>query len=755
MMTPKPPRTKCPMKSTITSSFDVGQLAYEDRDEPVPAVTDGSQSEVKVKPVPRPRSRIQPKSQCNNNNNDTVDYADTTSNTTSVVSSQLSEYPADYKTPLPVRPPPPRPPRSKCLISRKPTIDRGNHYMTSVSEPTNPAVNSERTQSPAPRPERPPPPSISYSSSSTMTLKSESDSDEGLQSSSPHISFVPQSPVSPALSNEEVNLCGTYSTTATERPAVPPRPGQSSLVRSDSLGGTSSPQTRPPPPSFFPPPPPELEEPEDTDVLPEDVDKMSLGRPTAGYQTGHYSPHQQTTEDAENPAVNSERTQSPAPRPERPPPPSISYSSSSTMTLKSESDSDEGLQSSSPHISFVPQSPVSPALSNEEVNLCGTYSTTATERPAVPPRPGQSSLVRSDSLGGTSSPQTRPPPPSFSPPPPPEPEEPEEPSDTMYSEIEHRPYLDVLPEDVDKMSLGRPTAGYQTGHYSPHQQTTEDAEDINGLLRWLKRVSKYDGMASSVYGLSIEEEIRSLSQRAVNVRKALRLYNLLMMKRKESLRDLVTEFSSISDSLDKMKKKGKSMDIAGGTTGAIGGVTAVLGIAFAPATLGASLIATAVGVGMVASAGGIGARSAMAKKKIVNRMTVEKLVYDYKGNVVDLEHCLGFILSGMNELQRHDIARLQRAGAQPDSLKMAHLSQFVLKNNTTKDRGTSLTHTCGLSSERLLLAFAKEMDQYFTENDGQTLKKSSKSKFSGRVRLLSKNLQEELFHLNRMWEMFG
>ncbi|KAK9535426.1 hypothetical protein VZT92_007809 [Zoarces viviparus] len=575
------------MKSTINSSFEVVQSAYEDQDEPVPAVTDESQSEVKVKPVPRPRSRMQSKSQRNNTNDDTVYYADTNSTTTSVVSSQLSEYPADDKTPLPFRSPPPRPPRSKCMISRKPTIDGGNHYMTAVSEPTNPAVNTERIPSPpAPRPERPPPPSISYSSRSSMKLKSESDSDESLQCS--YISFVPQPPVSPALSNEEVNFCGTGSTTATERPAVPPRPGQSPLACSDSLDGTSSPQTRPPPPSFSPPP--------------------------------------------------------------------------------------------------IPES--------------------------------------------------------------------EEPSDTVYSEAEHRPYLDVLPEDVDNMSLGKPTVGYQSGHYSPHQQTTEDAEDINGLLRWLKKISKFDGMASSLYGLSIEEEISALSQRAMNVRKALRLYNLLMMKRKESLRDLIAEFSSISDSLDKMKKKGKNMDIAGGTTGAIGGVTAVLGIAFAPATLGASLIATAIGVGMVASAGGIGARSAMAKKKIVNRMTVEKLVYDYKGNVVDLEHCLGFILSGMNELQRHDIARLQRAGAQPDSLKMAHLSQFVLKNNTTKDRG-ALTHMGGLSSERLLLAFAKEMDQYFTENDGQTLKKSSKSKFSGRVRLLAKNLQEELFHLNRMWEMFG
>lgn len=43
--------------------------------------------------------------------------------------------------------------------------------------------------------------------------------------------------------------------------------------------------------------------------------------------------------------------------------------------------------------------------------------------------------------------QTRPPPPTFSPPPPPSNGTP---SESVYSEIEHRPYLDVLPEDEDR-----------------------------------------------------------------------------------------------------------------------------------------------------------------------------------------------------------------------------------------------------------------------------------------------------------------
>ncbi|XP_031176532.1 uncharacterized protein LOC116065246 isoform X3 [Sander lucioperca] len=482
------------------------------------------------------------------------------------------------------------------------------------------------------------------------------------------------------------------------------------------------------------------------------------------------------------PAVTPEKIQSPPPppRPKCRPSPSSFYGPHSTNGLTSESYTDESQQSSHYYVSFMRESPAS-AASGEQVNPCGTFnpttdrpaapprfrkyplpcsvslcetsplqSTDSTDRPAVPLRLRQSSLPCSVSLCETSPLQTKPPPPSFSPPSPPSKGKALE---SVYSEIQYPPYLDVLPEDVDKRTKERPAVRYQNDRCSPHQQTPKDKEDLIGMLRWLIRVSKSDSMAPSLYGLTIEEEIRSFNQRAINVRKALRLYNLLMMKRNESLRTIIGEFSSISDGLDKIKKTAKTMGIAGGTTGAVGGVTAVLGIAFAPVTFGTSLIATAVGAGMVASAGGMGAHSAKVNKKIVNKMTVEKLVYEYKGNVVELEHCLGFILSGMNELRRHDIARLQRAGAQPDALKMAHLSQSVF--NVNNDRKTSNAHTGGMSSERLLQDFVKEMDQYFTEKDDQKLKKSNRSRFSGRVRLLAKNLADELDHLNRMWEMFS
>lgn len=238
------------------------------------------------------------------------------------------------------------------------------------------------------------------------------------------------------------------------------------------------------------------------------------------------------------------------------------------------------------------------------------------------------------------------------------------------------------------------------------------------------------------------------------MKKALRLFNLLLMKRNEAMRDHISELTSVSEGVDKALKKEKTINIAGGTTGAVGGVTAVVGIALAPVTLGASLIATAVGAGMVASAGGMSAHAAKANKKAVTRKAVDELINDYTEKVVDVEHCLNFILSGMNELRRYDIARLQRAGAQLDALKVAHLTQSVF-NNINNFKKNPVANTGGMSSERLLQGFAKEMDDYFKEKNKQKLRKSRKSRFSGRVRLLAENLQDELDYLNHMWELFN
>lgn len=176
----------------------------------------------------------------------------------------------------------------------------------------------------------------------------------------------------------------------------------------------------------------------------------------------------------------------------------------------------------------------------------------------------------------------------------------------------------------------------------------------------------------------------------------------------------------------------------------------MVGIVLAPVTMGASLIATAVGAGMIASAGGMGAHAAIVSKKMVTRMAVEKLVNDYMEGVADLERCLDYIIFTVMELRRHGIARLKSAGAHLDAVRMLYI--LCDGKSNTDIHGGRAAQPGGTSSEKLLQAFTKEMDLYFTEKNGQKLKKSNKSIFSGKVCLLVDGLQEGLDHLIDMWK---
>ncbi|XP_061740592.1 uncharacterized protein LOC133541289 isoform X2 [Nerophis ophidion] len=335
----------------------------------------------------------------------------------------------------------------------------------------------------------------------------------------------------------------------------------------------------------------------------------------------------------------------------------------------------------------------------------------------------------------------------------------------LYMEIEDAQYLVILPpeDDVTVRKPAQVTSPTSKGVYNQIDsceqyyeiiEEKEDVQEIQELLKWMRQESKAAHKNPSVFGLDIKQEIRSFNQRAMTIRRALHLYDVLMKRRSRSLWYYVTEFRSISQLLDKDEKKMKNLGIAGGTTGAVGGVAAVVGIALAPVTMGVSLVATAVGVGMVGAAGGIGVHAATPNKEINDQEKIEKLACDYAMSVTDIERCLGLILFEVNELQRHDLGRLEHAeGVLPAALTLAHRSQAVT-NNIHNGRISSYAST--MPSERLLHAFAAEMDQYYKDKGGhKKLRKSNKSRLSGRVQLLVRNLQEELDYLNDMWKCFN
>ncbi|XP_037111871.1 uncharacterized protein LOC119125440 isoform X2 [Syngnathus acus] len=326
------------------------------------------------------------------------------------------------------------------------------------------------------------------------------------------------------------------------------------------------------------------------------------------------------------------------------------------------------------------------------------------------------------------------------------------PDEPLYTEVEEEAYLEILPEkDVMAQAALKPqiTAPRQNVFNLNSSQNTHN-QDAQELVEWMRTISKTTHVTPYLCELSKEDQIRVFNQRALNTKQVLHLFNILMTRRSQRLQSYISNFHSFSELLDKEKKMVKTMGIAGGTTGAVGGVAAVFGIALAPFTMGVSLAVTAVGVGMVGAAGGMGARASKATKKVGDRNTIENLVRNYMLDVADIEQCLKFILCEITEVQRHNLERLKQAGALPDALTVAHKLQSVINNI---NNGKNNVYTSGLSSVRLLCAFAPEMDQYFKEKGGQQrLRKSTKSRLSGRFQLLARNLQEELDYLNFVWQ---
>ncbi|XP_077414619.1 uncharacterized protein LOC144044225 [Vanacampus margaritifer] len=269
-------------------------------------------------------------------------------------------------------------------------------------------------------------------------------------------------------------------------------------------------------------------------------------------------------------------------------------------------------------------------------------------------------------------------------------------------------------------------------------------------IDWMHNVSMSSYMTPPLHGFSLEEKIRVFNQRALITKQALWIFNTLMTERHQRLQGYILELKSISKLLDKEKKLVKGMGIAGGTTGAVGGVAAVVGIILAPVTMCTSLVVTAAGVTMLGAAGGMGARASKPNKNIGDKNMIQKLVSNYMLNVSDIEQSLNFIRCEMKEVQKHDLERLQQAGAQPDALAVAHELQSVMNNIKN---GREDVYIRRISSEMLLHAFIKQMDQYFKEKgERKRVKMSTKSNLSGKIQLLAQNLQRELDYLNFVWE---
>ncbi|XP_045570916.1 uncharacterized protein isoform X2 [Salmo salar] len=461
------------------------------------------------------------------------------------------------------------------------------------------------------------------------------------------------------------------------------------------------------------------------------------------------------------PQDSMERKHSQSPRPVRPP----ARPKSETLPLyggydvnRSQSQMPSNTDNKrSPHPSRPPPRPGGPPSHTLSRSPSGIETTATHLQPRLQPN---------NAKGGSlpARPQL-PPPPSFTPPPPPvnRPSLSYRPttifhSESVYSEVsevqDKLSYLEVLPDEntfqfnpSSRVYKTQAAPQFQPGQRYQNYQFNKEAEEFDNLMRWMKTVGCWENMPPSFHGLSLEDETREFSQRCLYVKNGLRLFNCLLMKRNDTLRGHITELNDLAEKLDRVQKKTKTMSIAGGTTGTMGGVVAVVGIVLAPITMGASLIGTAVGAGMVASGTGMGIKAAMDNNKInsMDRKRLEEVVQTYKAEIADVELCLCFIHSGMAELRQYNFHRLQHAD--PEALRIARVAEAV-------HPGCNKSQQLGMKSEMILQGFARDMDLYYTDKDGQRLKKGSETKFATRIRGVTQELQEELNELHQVWQTF-
>uniref|UniRef100_A0AAY5LAT8 Uncharacterized protein n=1 Tax=Esox lucius TaxID=8010 RepID=A0AAY5LAT8_ESOLU len=274
-------------------------------------------------------------------------------------------------------------------------------------------------------------------------------------------------------------------------------------------------------------------------------------------------------------------------------------------------------------------------------------------------------------------------------------------------------------------------------------------KDTDSLMEWWNTVEQWDELPSDDENTPAkEDETRSFTQLAEKVRRGLRVFNKLFMERAEVLWQYVILLNGFADDMADFHKKAKIGNITGGTTAAIGGGAAIVGLALAPFTFGASLIVTAVGVG-VAAAGGITSASATISDNVNNmneRKKVEVVLEHYHAMMEELRKALRFVGEGVYRLRGHP---LLRAGTQHYSgdWEVRRAVQMASLVDRPVSRATEITEGAALALRSLF----KGMDKFFTK-DTRELKKGFKKAAVLTIRQVAQVLHEGLVELNGIRE---
>ncbi|XP_041820788.1 uncharacterized protein si:cabz01007807.1 isoform X5 [Chelmon rostratus] len=278
----------------------------------------------------------------------------------------------------------------------------------------------------------------------------------------------------------------------------------------------------------------------------------------------------------------------------------------------------------------------------------------------------------------------------------------------------------------------------------------EDEEgDTDSLMEWWYTVEQWDEVPSDDEDKVIkEDESKSFTILADKVQRGLRVFNKVFMERAEVLWHSVITLHAIADDISNFHQKAKIAGITGGTTTAVGGVTAIAGLALAPFTFGASLVITAVGVG-VATAGGITSASAAISDNVNNmhdRKKVETVLEEYEAHLLDIGKILHFVNQGLYKLRGHPFLR---SGTQhySEDWEIRRAVQMISLVDLPVMRAADITDTAVASVQGLF----KGMDKYFIK-DSRELRKGCKKEVVGQIKEVANVLNDGIVELNAIRE---
>ncbi|XP_039678927.1 uncharacterized protein si:cabz01007807.1 isoform X2 [Perca fluviatilis] len=273
--------------------------------------------------------------------------------------------------------------------------------------------------------------------------------------------------------------------------------------------------------------------------------------------------------------------------------------------------------------------------------------------------------------------------------------------------------------------------------------------DTDSLMEWWGSVEQWDELPSDDEDTVLkDDESKSFTILADKVHRGLRVFNKIFTERAEVLWQSVVILHAIADDINKFHHKAKIAGLTGGTATAVGGVTAITGLALSPFTFGISLIVTAVGVG-VAAAGGIASASAAISDNVNNmhdRKKVEMLLEDFEVHLQTIGKVLHFVNQGLYKLRGHP---LLRTGTQhySEDWEIRRAVQMISLVDSPVMRGVELTDTAVASLQGLFTG----IDKYFIK-DTRELKKGCKKEVVGQIKEVANVLNDGLVELNAIRE---